>query len=403
MDHALNDAEDSVAKDPLTELLLGSKAHLYLMEAGTDSPVMTWLAPSTRSVLGIPAGLTPKDAGVFWGQRIHEEHQTEFAEVQNRRFQGETVAWEYRYEHPDRGLVWLRCEQIFSVNGRDDVLNIVAKLTDISNERKTSEALHLSDIKHRALVEELEVGVVIHQGWTPLFVNAAYAKLYGYDDPNQLVATGTIEPLFAPNEVKRMADYRARRFEGKTAPTRFEVEGVRKDGAKIWTENTVRLIDTAEGQATLCIVQDITEKKEKADRLSRAHAQLEEQVDGQTKELAETDARYKALIDGSLQGIYMHDSQRPVFANQALADMLGLDSPDAFLEFESIMEMYADNEQERMQDYFHRRLDNEEVPNTYEVQFKRRDGSRLWVEIMGRTARPNVGVDDTASNSGRLR
>ena len=380
MTHALNDAKDPVPGDPLTELLINSTAHLYRMEARAESLAMTWLAPSTRAVLGIPEHLRPDQAGALWGERIHALDQARFSDVQARRFNGETVAWEYRYAHPDRGLVWLRCEQIFNVKGRDGRGNIVAKLTDITNERKTSEALRLSDTKHRALVEELEVGVVIHQGWRPLFANAAYAKLYGYGNPDELLATGTIEPLFAPDEIPRMAEYRALRLAGEPAPTRFEVHGIRKDGGEIWTENSVRLIDTEHGQAILCLVQDITEKKEIADQLSRAQAELQEQVDDQTRELAETGARYKALIDGSLQGIYLHDSFRPVFANQALADMLGLDGPEAFLGFDSILSIYADSDRERMTSYYHRRINNDEAPNTYEIRIQRQDGSSMWVE-----------------------
>lgn len=385
MHNAFNGAEDVATNDPLTALLLGSTAHLYRMEAGADALRMTWLAPSTREVLGIPAHLPSKEAGALWSERIQEQHQTEFFDVQNRRFHGETVAWEYQYAHPDRGVIWLRCEQIFSVKGPDDRGNIVAKLTDITNERKIGEALRLSDTKHRALVEELAVGVAIHQGWKPLFVNAAYASLYGYANPEELLATGTIEPLFAPGEIPRMAEFRALRLAGKPAPTRFEVHGVRKDGSDIWTENSVRLIDTEAGQAILCIVQDITEKKVAADQLSQAKAALEEQIGDQTRELAESGARYKALIDGSLQGIFLQDSLRPVFANQALADMLGLDSPEDFLKFESILSMFAEGERERMSDYYHRRIDDEEVPNTYEVRYQRKDGSPMWVEQRVRT------------------
>jgi PAS domain S-box-containing protein len=380
MRHALEDAEDAALDDPLTALLLGSTAHLYRMEAGANALGTTWLAPSTREILGIPTDLAPDEAGALWGTRILEQHQTELADVQCRRFQGETVAWEYRYAHPNHGTIWLRCEQIFNFNGRDGRANLIAKLSDITNERKTSEALRLSDTKHRALVEELAVGVVIHQGWKPLFVNAAYASLYGYANPEQLLATETIEPLFAPDEIPRMMGFRALRIAGKPAPSRFEVHGVRKDGVEIWTENSVRLIDTEDGQAILCIVQDVTEKKAAADQLSRAKAELEEQVDDQTRELAESGARYKALIDGSLQGIFLHDSLRPVFANQALADMLGLDDVEEFLKFESVLSIFDASDRERMVDYYNRRVGDEDAPNTYEVRFQRKDGSPMWVE-----------------------
>ena len=54
MDNAIADAAAVVSDDPLSELLLGSGAHLYRMETGSNTIAMTWLAPSTRDVLGIP-------------------------------------------------------------------------------------------------------------------------------------------------------------------------------------------------------------------------------------------------------------------------------------------------------------------------------------------------------------
>jgi hypothetical protein len=46
-------------------------------------------------------------------------------------------------------------------------------------------------------------------------------------------------------------------------------------------------------------------------KLLRTKVELEERVDGQTDELAETGARLKGLIDGSLKGIYLHTAPRP--------------------------------------------------------------------------------------------
>lgn len=45
--------------------------------------------------------------------------------------------------------------------------------------------------------------------------------------------------------------------------------------------------------------------------LLRTSVELEERLDCQTNELAETVTRLKALIDGSLKGIYLHTAPRP--------------------------------------------------------------------------------------------
>jgi len=70
MDNALADTAPDVSDEPLAALLLGSVAHLYRMETGSNSIAMTWLAPSTREILGIPDMLSPEEAGELWGARI---------------------------------------------------------------------------------------------------------------------------------------------------------------------------------------------------------------------------------------------------------------------------------------------------------------------------------------------
>lgn len=380
MDHGAHKVETPNDDDPLTKLLLGSAANLYRMESAGETLALTWISPSTRRILGISQDATLAEVRDQWVDQIDPKHQTTFAGIQKRRAQGEAVNWEYRYRHPERGWIWLRCEHLFQIPVGRAQVSIVAKLTDITQDRRTSEALRLSETKHRALVDEIAVGVVIHLDWKPIFANPAYAKLYGYDNPDELIATGSIQQLFAPCEIERMLAFRALRLAGRPAPARFEVQGIRKDGRAIWTENTVRLIDTEHGEAILCIVQDITEKKSAADELAQAKFELESRVADQTLELAESATRYKTLIDGSLQGIFLHDNLKPVFANQALAEMLGLESPERFLEFDNILMMYAPSEHQRMESYKSRRLSGEAVPTSYECQAIRGDGTSIWLE-----------------------
>lgn len=121
-------------------------------------------------------------------------------------------------------------------------------------------------------------------------------------------------------------------------------------------------------------------------KLLRTKVELEERVDGQTDELAETGARLKALIDGSLKGIYLHTAPRPVLANHALGPMLGVENPEKFLPFSSIFDMYAQGDQERIESDYHIPTAYGETPNTYGVRRWRPDGTLY----RGGTSRPNV-------------
>ena len=88
-------------------------------------------------------------------------------------------------------------------------------------------------------------------------------------------------------------------------------------------------------------------------KLLRIKVELEERVDGQTDELAETGTRLKALIDGSLKDIYLHTAPSPVSANHAFGPMLGVANPLKFLPFSLIFDLYAQGDRERMESDYH--------------------------------------------------
>jgi len=72
------------------------------------------------------------------------------------------------------------------------------------------------------------------------------------------------------------------------------------------------------------------------------------------KELAQealkaSEIRFRNLIEGSLQGIMIHKDFKPVFANQALADLFGFKNPKEMLSLDSIERLIAQKDREAMQ------------------------------------------------------
>jgi PAS domain S-box-containing protein len=110
--------------------------------------------------------------------------------------------------------------------------------------------------------------------------------------------------------------------------------------------------------------------------------ELREQI--AQKERAETalrtsEAQFRALIAGSIQGVLIHRDDRPLFANQALADIFGYDSPEEILSLESAGLLKAVHERERLAAYA-ARLHHDTAPMRYEFEGVRKDGSSVWLE-----------------------
>jgi two-component system cell cycle sensor histidine kinase PleC len=122
-------------------------------------------------------------------------------------------------------------------------------------------ALKQSEERYRNLIEGSIQGILVHDRGRPLFVNQAYATIYGYDEPADMLAMESLDVLIPPDDVERMLSYRAARLRGEAGPASYEHRGMRRDGTLIWLENRSRAIDWNGRRAIQAVVVDITERK----------------------------------------------------------------------------------------------------------------------------------------------
>ncbi len=99
--------------------------------------------------------------------------------------------------------------------------------------------------------------------------------------------------------------------------------------------------------------------------------------------LRESEEQFRSLIEDSIQGVLIYRDIEPVFANQALADIFGYQSPEEIIELGSMIPMVAEEERERLGLTGQPRAENVYVPAQYEFQGLRKDGSRIWLENRG--------------------
>mgnify|MGYP000844000355 FL=1 len=124
---------------------------------------------------------------------------------------------------------------------------------------------------------------------------------------------------------------------------------------------------------TILIFRDITERKKMEEELRRYQESLEEMVKARTKELKESEEKYKALVDHALVGIGIHQNAQMVFANRQFASMLRF-SEEEMIGL-PILQIIHPDERELIMSRAYNRYSGKEVIETYEMRMVRKDGS----------------------------
>jgi two-component system, cell cycle sensor histidine kinase PleC len=114
--------------------------------------------------------------------------------------------------------------------------------------------------------------------------------------------------------------------------------------------------------------------------LRQQHAALAAALADQQRAERESDARFRDLIEGSIQGIVIHRNFIPLFANQAYATILGYESPDDILKMGSLLPIFPPAERVRLTGYLQARQEGRSVPGQQERQAVRKDGTLIWLD-----------------------
>ncbi len=122
-------------------------------------------------------------------------------------------------------------------------------------------ALSESEARYRGLVEGSIQGIAIQQDFVIRFANPAFARIFGYDNPGELIGRNVLA-FVAPEDHARLRAYNLARLGGAPAPSHYEFRGVRRDGVFVWIEGVMSLTTWNGRPATLATLFDLTERKQ---------------------------------------------------------------------------------------------------------------------------------------------
>ena len=111
---------------------------------------------------------------------------------------------------------------------------------------------------------------------------------------------------------------------------------------------------------------------------------LMERMVGLQTDVEATEARYRDLIEGSVQGILIHNDHRPLLVNKAWADIHGY-TVEQVMKLKSIQPLIAFKDRKRLSEYKTARLNGLPTPDRYEYRAVHKNGRFVWVENAVRT------------------
>lgn len=195
-------------------------------------------------------------------------------------------------------------------------------IRDITERRRTEEALRKSEERFRLLVEGVEdyaIYMLNTHGRITTW-NAGAERIEGYRA--QEIIGRRFHRFYTPEDVERKKPDQA--LAVATAEGRFQDERwqVRKDGTLFWASFVITALRDQNGKLTgfSAIARDITKRKQAEDEIRRLNTELEQRVQERTAEL---EAAYKEMEAFSYS--ISHDLRAPLIHIAGFVEMLKSD------------------------------------------------------------------------------
>jgi PAS domain S-box-containing protein len=260
---------------------------------------------------------------------------------------------------------------MIQVGGVECILNV---MRDISEMRAAEDLLRNAEQKFHQIFADAPEGIFqTSKEGKSLALNPAGANLLGYTSPEEAVShisNSAHDTWLDPKERARYSELLEQHGEIHDFPCQLK----RTDGTTIWISLSARKICGADGQTLYYqgFMQDLTKRRAAEEAIRKA------------------ETRFREIFEDAPEGIFQTSPEGTPFAlNPAGAKLLGYESSEqALSEIANATHDLWLNPKDRAR--YIALLDEQEVLRDFQCQFKRRDGTPVWISL---TARKVLGPD----------
>jgi two-component system, sensor histidine kinase and response regulator len=183
---------------------------------------------------------------------------------------------EYRVRRTDGEYRWFKTRGVPIRDSEGNVFKWFGTCTDITDLRRTEEALRESEERFRGTFENAGVGIAHTQSTGRLLrVNEKFCAIVGY--PREELLKKTFQDITYPDDLTISLGSLGTLMRGESAVVGHEKRYVRKDGSPVWVELFTTLQRDAAGQPAyaIAVVQDISERRRLDAEVRRAKEMAE--------------------------------------------------------------------------------------------------------------------------------
>ena len=358
-------SKDSIQRN-IADLKLAEERFRLAAEVSTDfiyewdiiSDELEWYG-DFESSLGYKHGEIPRTIKA-WLRLIHPDDQKRLkGSVKLHRTSTKPIYEEYGVRRKDGSWAYWIDRGTPVLNIKRKPIKWIGGCKDITERRKSEEALKQSEIKYRTLVENASEIILVAQDGVIKFANKKLSEATNFKK-EELIEKPFVN-FIHPDDKELIADRHRRRLKGENIPVNYEFRIVDKSGNVKWM-NIFAILSEWEGKpATFNFLTDVTER-----RLAES-------------EIAEWKKRYDLIVASSGSIIYDYNVESgEIEWGGSVEQILGYHRKDAKWNVEDWEALiYPDDRDEVL-----RLLDmakNTLLPYDAEYRYRKKDGEYLWV------------------------
>lgn len=239
----------------------------------------------------------------------------------------------------------------------------VVIIEDVTERVRTEEKLRTSEERFRTLTANIPVGVfrtTADPAGRLLSANPALAKMFGYGTPEAMYEVPVAGLYLNPDDRKHFIEA----VGSSGAISDYEVRLKRKDGAAFWGSLSARVITDEAGKAAFIdgVLENVTERK------------------WNEEALRESEEKYRTLVEQANDGVVIVQDGVFKFANEAVAQLTGYDSPRD-LTGKEFAPFVAAEFRELVLEKHRSTMSGEGAPSIFEIAMLRKDGSEVPIEV----------------------